>query len=902
MRHLLSALSFLLLFGGLQAQTVLDDFESGTAALPWNGADGTFNGVVDNPDKAGINPSNKVASYTKSNKHAYSLLIATLANNLDLSNNTEFKIKVYSPVKTNFILKLEGSGGNAEQTKYIANADKWVEYTFDFSKLKGVDNINKVILFFAAGDEANGDTFLFDDLTSYPQGPCAGVAAKPEILDDYECQRNYSIGVGLDDIRVADNPDKSGINTSDKVGLYTDPAGQEWAALVYDFGKAIDFTSKPVFKVKVWAPKTGKILFKMEGDGAKEIFVDVTEVNKWVEYKADFSDQVGKAHTRFVLFMNAGVQAGANDIYYLDDVGREDEAAPGPLEDFEPGTADLPWQPLNNNAGLHGTLVVKANPVTNGANATANAGEYTKGTSANSTITALLLQGLDLKKYPQLNLQVFAPAGASSVKMILTSPLQGLKEKTVDVKESGKWVDLAFNFEDSKDIDDFERVSIVFDPGKANSDKWWFDNLAQGKSTVDPCLGVVPNIRIVDDFECQRNAPLVGGANDLRIINNPGIDQVNPSLKVGEYTDPNDEWSALFWDMPTAPDINARANHISFKVWTDAAVEVMAKLEGGNSPAKEIRANVTTLSKWTEVNIDFSSEVGKNHKRVTIFFRPGVAGGVKKYYIDDVQFKRVVVNGCAINFETPDYTFDGFRYFANGALDNSKFKVVNNPKKDAVNGSDKVGEYTRSGKGTGVEPFAGMYVDLDAPMDFKGKKSITGKVHMDHKGNVAFKIEGPIDGVAPFAYEIAKDNTKVNEWEEITIDFPDAGDKARFKRFTLFFDFLLPVADNPVTSYFDDIVIGDGTCNFTISAKDFKPIYTFKLSPNPATDELVIENDGRVNRIEVYDLTGRLVSTINNINDYRVVADVSQLQSGMYIVTGFDRQGRMTTQSRFVKE
>jgi hypothetical protein len=98
---------------GATAQVVYDDAEGTT--LPWaeSFGDGVYNGRVANPpdqDPLEINASTMVNSYTKSNEHAYSLLIAVLTDPIDLSVNNQFKIQVNSPVASQFIFKIEGSG------------------------------------------------------------------------------------------------------------------------------------------------------------------------------------------------------------------------------------------------------------------------------------------------------------------------------------------------------------------------------------------------------------------------------------------------------------------------------------------------------------------------------------------------------------------------------------------------------------------------------------------------------------------------------------------------------------------------------------------------------------------------------------------------------------------------
>ncbi len=613
-------LSLLVIFCSMSlsfGQTVLEDFENG-AALPWNGSfgDGVFT-VVENPavadtlvDPLMINSSDSCGSYMKQEGSAFSLLIAQLENPLDLSTMNKFKIQINSPVATSFLFKLEGDGEALELRQNISVTGRWVEYSFDFSGAATFTTINKIILFFDPGNGPSSDTYLFDNITMEAADECAGTEAIAGIVDDFECQRNVTYGnPGFLDIVSIDNPDASGINTSSKVGQYTDTGGT-FHALVMDFGAPIPLEERSLLKFKVWAPKAGRLLTKLErgGSPAIEKDVQVETLNTWVEYTVDYSDQAGASHNALVLFLNAGQDPEEGDIYYLDDIRWEEAPSGASLEDFE-GGAKLFWEPLSANAALHGTFEVIDNPDATGLNTTADIGSYTKGSSNFSTLTGLLLNGLDLSTFSQLNLQVWAPVGATEVTLQLQSPTQGTKEVTRDITATETWIDLNFNFDEFSTITDFQQVNLLFDPGTPSSNTYFFDNLAIGSATVDPCEGeeAIPNI--IDDFGCQRNAEITGGAGQLEIVNNPvpGGIKPDPLDKVGQYTDPLDQFSALVYNYGEAIDL-AINNQLAIKIWSPKVVPLGFKLEGGSSPAVEIVTDVTATEGWVEYLVDFSAQ------------------------------------------------------------------------------------------------------------------------------------------------------------------------------------------------------------------------------------------------------------------------------------------------------
>ncbi|HTG65989.1 MAG TPA: hypothetical protein VL859_06405 [Flavobacterium sp.] len=135
---------------------------------------------------------------------------------------------------------------------------------------------------------------------------------------------------------VIANPDKSGINVSNKVVKIEKPSGaQVWAGASLNLDTKVDFTKGTKVKVKVWSPKSGaKILFKMEvstspkdGNGNPTVFVEVeatTSVsNAWQELTFDLTSSsafnTANAYDRVILFPDFGVN-GTGATYYFDDI------------------------------------------------------------------------------------------------------------------------------------------------------------------------------------------------------------------------------------------------------------------------------------------------------------------------------------------------------------------------------------------------------------------------------------------------------------------------------------------------------------------------------------------------------------------------------------------------------
>ena len=891
---------------GLDAQVTLESFEGG-ANLTWVAGNGTYNGVVDNPeDTTGINPSMQVGSYTKSGEHGFSLFYADLAEPLDLSVNNEFSIQIYAGAATQILLKLEGDGEAIEATKNIATDSVWRTYTFDFSAAADFTTIDRIILFFDPGVTESADTYLFDNLIASPAGPCAGTVPDPTIIDDFECQRNATYAVpGFNDIRAVDNPDPSGINTSDRVGEYTDREGG-FHAMVISYNSPIDLSTNNYICMKVWAPVAGNLLFKLEGvSPAVETPVAIDETNTWVEACVDFSAAAGASYTRLVFFFNAGVADADGDIYYIDDITRTPPPAAEALEDFEDG-ANLTWEPLNNDNAQHGTFNgVIDNPDQTEPNTSTRVGSYTRGMSNFSTLTAALPNGIDLSGNPQLNLDVWAPAGATNVTLQLQSPSEGSKSVDAALAGTESWQTLSFNFAEFDGITDFDRVNILFAPQTMGTGTYYFDNLSQGVSTVDPCADVEPDPSVLDDFECQRNVTYTVGADQLTAIDNPDVTNANSSTKVGEFRDGPGAFEALVIDFGGPVDLSVN-NQLSVQVWSPAIVPLLFKWEGGSGPVVEEFVDVAATNEWVTYNIDFSDLADTDFTRLVLFFNAGnETAGDELYYFDNLQLNRAPYrNDCVANFESPELTISNWRYFANGALEGNAFIISDNPAPTDLNPSAKVGTFEEANDGA---QFAGMFGDPAAPIVMAaGEKTMSMKIWMPVAGDVVFKLERGLDG-APGSGDIFAAYTTPGEWQELTWDFSmTAGgapipDGAQYERITLIPNFGVIPEEN-LTHYFDDIVVGNGSCATT---GIFEPVRVadLRVFPNPAYDRLTIENSDQATTFRVTNLLGQTFETVRTDGAReRLDLDLSRLPKGMYILTAYDATGQLTAKANFVKQ
>lgn len=889
---------------GLEAKTTFNTFET-TGELTWNSFDGTYEAPVANPAPNRVNETPNCAKYTKSGAHAYSLLLADNGKPFNMNVLNQFKVSIHASAPTQVLCKLEGPGGPPiEKIANIAVDNAWQEYTFDFSAAKDYKHLTKAIFFFDPGVETSADIYHFDNFYAVSAGACSGTVINPNIIDDFECQRNGTLDNGWEAMTTIANPAPDAVNGSASVGRYEDPLNAPWDALVYDYQNSIDLSTKNQLNAKVWSSKATKLLFKLEGGASapKEIWVDITKTNQWVEYSVDFSNQSASQHKRVAIFFNGGQEAAPGDVYFLDDV-LWSEKRNIELENFDNGSI-MSWAPLDGDGTLHTEFKLIDNPDATGNNTTPKVGEAKKGSSPFSTLQGFWANPIDLSLRPQINMMVWAPAGSKTITMQLESTSAGNKEVTRDITKTASWEVYSFNFEEHKSITDWASLKIILDAGTASDGTiYYFDQINQSEATVDPCEGSIPITNIIDDFECQRNYEYGAGSQLISAVKNPQIDGSNGSPSVGLYKEqPNQPWDALCAEIPDGLQLDIY-NQLELQVLSPIAAPFLMKLEGGTDPAKEEWTEITETNKWVTLSRDFSSQIGKNHKRVCFFFNGGVeTPNETNVYIDNIRFAHAPYNGCLMDFENPAFTSTSWRYFP---ADNSgAFEIVNNPKKSGINTSAKVGLAVE--KASGEQVWQGMFTDLESYIALPESKRLSMKVLSPKVGAITMKLETPqVPGFPGSSGDNTIRNTKADEWEELTWDFstsPTPIDPAgKYIRVTLIWD-IENVPTSDVTYYFDDLRIEGATgCTPGSSGTIDIDLTNLEVTPNPVSDLLQVINAEEVQYFTLTNIYGQKLARVQSNGQSTYNLSVANLPSGTYVIMGHNSQGIPIARTRFIK-
>jgi hypothetical protein len=304
----------------------------------------------DNPDKEGINTSDKVIMVTQTaGVEGYAGLFFDLASKVDFSEEQSIKIKIYSPgVGQNILLKLEDSADatiNKEVGMTTTVANEWEEISFAFSPSDS-DKFDKMVLFFDFnGDKDATTVHYFDDIvlaaggggtvattTSFPvnfETPANGGAAE-----------NWSVFENVDNpaLEIISNPDASGANTTATVAQFTARKdGQAYAGTITQLETPFTLSAaNSTVKILVWKTVISDVAIKFEnaaGGSTGEIKVANTKTNEWEELTFDFSGVVGDPNntniTGLIVFPDFNDSRTQDNVVYFDNINLSGDGTSG---------------------------------------------------------------------------------------------------------------------------------------------------------------------------------------------------------------------------------------------------------------------------------------------------------------------------------------------------------------------------------------------------------------------------------------------------------------------------------------------------------------------------------------------------------------------------------------------
>jgi hypothetical protein len=301
---------------------------------------------VDNPAASTVNNSCKVGKVTKANVQPWDNIQIDFADKLTLTDDSNFTMKVFSPVsgyKVTIKLEDKASAGatatEVHSTTSTTKTNEWEELTFTVSAAdSGI--YDKIVLFFDLAGPANANTYYFDDLKlnlDSGAGGGGGGACTPETVQSltasdinltFKDDPTASIIQDNATFEHVDNPGTSTVNNSCKVGKVTKANVQPWDNIQIDFADKLTLTDGSNFTIKVFSPVSGyKVTLKLEDKGSagsvnsgdRASTTSTTKTNEWEELTIPFGAADSGKYDKLVIFFDLAGPANANT-YYFDDL------------------------------------------------------------------------------------------------------------------------------------------------------------------------------------------------------------------------------------------------------------------------------------------------------------------------------------------------------------------------------------------------------------------------------------------------------------------------------------------------------------------------------------------------------------------------------------------------------
>ncbi|MGK0414414.1 MAG: hypothetical protein ACJA1B_002639 [Polaribacter sp.] len=464
-----------------------------------------------------------------------------------------------------------------------------------------------------------------------------------EVLFDFDTT-NENIGFeswgGVGFAKI-ENPDKSGINTSDNVGQYThndNDAGLE-NSLVNDATplEPFDFSETPFIKVKVWVSKPVGVSIKLQnypdyGQGHEQK-IEVTEINTWVEIVFNYGAITATNYDRVQIYFDKDKAGGSalGDVYYFDEYLKSNIAP----------AVENTFNPLNG-----------ATDVAQFTNPTISSNFQFRNLD-DSTITDIS-SAVELRETDASGTLVSMNAFLSENKSIITirpSTLlevnttywYGIKDNTIEYKES--------------------------------------DSPVNGVSSVFTTTSTALNMVVYNDFDgtslTSVSETMGEPAGDYTTVADPagGTNMVQKWEKGNSYGG----WERIHFQLNTAFDAS-KDDIFSFRVYSPVKAGIRFKLadakEDGDITAQfETDEEIILENQWQTVYLNTSELAdGVSFDHVFIFLGRGDTPDTT-FYIDDLKGPQLQ-STASVN----DFDKTSFQFFPNPAKDMIRFNNLDGKK------------------------------------------------------------------------------------------------------------------------------------------------------------------------------------------------------------------------------
>lgn len=447
-----------------------------------------------------------------------------------------------------------------------------------------------------------------------------------EMLFDFDTT-NQDVGFeswGGTGFAKVENPDKSGINTSDNVAEYTHAGNDSGLenSLVNDATPLtpFDFAETPFIKVKVWVSKPVGVSIKLQnypdwGQGEEQI-INVTETNKWVELVFNYGATTAINYDRVQIYFDKDRTGGsvAGDKFYFDDYLKSN-VAPAVETELTPVDASVEISQtavptISSNfqfVNIDGSTITDVAPFVELREGDASGTIVSVTASINDAKNSISIKPSDLLK---ANTQYWF----------------GIKDDVIKYKENNT---------------NITGVSATFTTQTSGINFVTYNDFdGTSLTSVSESMGYVPGA-----YETVTDP--AGGTN-----------------MVTKWTkgDTWGGWERIHFQL-NAPYDATKDDIFSFRVYASVATNFMFKLsdakeDGDQNANLEVWGDILEANKWQTIYIDASELAdGINFDHIFIFIGPGNTGVTGDFYIDDLRGPQLQGTASVNDFDKTKFTF-----------------------------------------------------------------------------------------------------------------------------------------------------------------------------------------------------------------------------------------------------
>jgi len=445
---------------------------------------------------------------------------------------------------------------------------------------------------------------------------------------------------------VIDNPDPSGINTSDKVAAYTKPEGSMvWAGTTIALDEPIDFSTQKYISVDVWSPQAGiPVIFKIENLDNSDIFVESTTNTTVSEGWETLTFDMTAVDTtidygRIVLFFNYGIP-GTGETYYFDNIQTTTlEFLKLPL-DFE--SENLPYEWMGFGGATGGVI---DNPDMSGINTSSRVTSLNKseGSEVWAGISLNLDKPVDFTNGTTAKMKVWSPRAGTPILFKLensaSAPEGGNPTVFIEVisntTKAGEWEEISFDISSYDSFDpaiDYDRLVVFYDYNNGGQgEDFYFDDIKIGDTQYISLFSEQDDDVTVDiwrtswsaaDYEeVEFNGRLTKHYFNLDFV---GIETVAEQVNANNMT------------------------HFHTDVWIENGTVFKVKLvdvgtdgsfDGGDTTEDEIVFENLPQGEWVSLDIPLSDFANlSNRTNIAQYIYSGSPVGEANVYLDNIYF------------------------------------------------------------------------------------------------------------------------------------------------------------------------------------------------------------------------------------------------------------------------